>query len=92
MLEPEGSSKGSPAHREIKARRCGVQVCTATRRRTVGIGYDGGAVRIRAGDDPQQLALRGPLAATDAGPDRPRRGGGIRACVNVVSANHFWGV
>jgi predicted RNA-binding protein YlxR (DUF448 family) len=48
-----------------------------------GIRYDGSAARIRADHDPQQLALRGPLPATDARPDRSRGCGGVRAGVCV---------
>ena len=96
-LEPEGSGEGSSALRQVIARGRGVQVRTAAVCSAVRIGYDGWTVRIRAGDHPQQLALRGPLTTSDAGPDRFDRDWranlfSIRAGVNAVFANHFNGV
>jgi sarcosine oxidase gamma subunit len=91
-LEPEGSGEGSSALRQVIAPGRGVQVRTAAVCSAVRIGYDGWAVRIRAGDHPQQLALQGPLATSDAGPDRSGGELGIRARVDDVFANHFNGV
>ena len=73
-LEPKGSGEGSSALRQVIARGRGVQVRTAAVCSAVRIGHDGWAVRIRAGDYPQQLALRGPRTASDAGPDRADQG------------------
>jgi hypothetical protein len=71
LLEPEGSGKRSPAHREVVARGRGVQVRAPSGCRAVRIGYDGRpAARIQSRDDTQQLACRGPLPTTDARTDR----------------------
>ena len=44
---------------------------------------------IRAGGHPQQLALRGPLPTSHAGPDRAGEGRGIRACRRDVFTSHW---
>ena len=71
---PQGSGEGFPPYREVVTPRGGVQV-RPSRVRCRRIGYDGRvAVGVRAGDHSQQLALGGPLPASDAGPDRPLEG------------------
>jgi len=55
-----------------------VQVRSAARCRAVRIGYDGRvALSIRAGDHAQQLALGGPLPASDARAHRRLRWGDV---------------
>ena len=77
---PEGPGESSPAHREVVTLGRGVQVRSPAGCGALRIGYDGRlAVRVRAGGHPQQLALRGPLPAPDAGPDRTRGDRGVRA-------------
>ena len=91
-LEPEGSGESSSAIRQVITLGRGVQVRPSAVCSAVKIGHDGWAVRIRAGDHAQQLALSGPLATSDAGPDRSDGDMGVRAGVNAVFANHFNGV
>ena len=71
LLEPEGSGKRSPAHREVVARGRGVQVRASSGCRAVRIGYDGRtAARIQSRDDTQQLTCRGSFPTTDARANR----------------------
>jgi len=68
----QGPGKGSFALGELKTLESGVQVRSTSRCGATRIGYGGHLVTVRARscDHPQQLTLGGPLAASDAGPDR----------------------
>ena len=71
----QGPGERFPAHRELVTLGRGVQVRPAAGCGGRRIGHDGRlAVRVRADGHPQQLALGGSLPASDAGPDRSRRG------------------
>jgi hypothetical protein len=69
---PQGSGEGTFALGEIEALEGGVQVRSTSRCGATRIGYDGPgmflSVRVRPGDDSQQLTLGGPSATPDAGP------------------------
>jgi len=71
---PQGPGEGSSALSEFETLEGGVQVRSTSRRGAARVGYDGRGgtrtVRARSCDDPQQLTLGGPLATSDAGPDR----------------------
>ena len=71
-IMPQGPGEGSLALGEFEALEGGVQVRSTSRRGATRIRYDGPrrAVRVRSCDHPQQLTLGGPLATSDARPDR----------------------
>ena len=68
----QGPGEGSFALGELETLEGGVQVRPTSRCGATRIGYDGrlATIRARSCDHPQQLTLGGPLAASDAGPDR----------------------
>ena len=74
---PQGPGEGTFALGELEALGGGVQVRSTSRCGATWIGYDGPGsllvVRVRSGDDSQQLTLGGPSATPDAGPDRTGR-------------------
>ncbi len=87
-IEPQGSGERTASNRQFQALGRGVQVCAATGSRAARIRYDGSCRRPRALDDSQQLALSGPLPASDAGPDGTREGTLVRACGRTAFSNH----
>src|SRR4051794_37179072 len=73
-IMPQGPGEGSFALGEFEALEGGVQVRSPSRCGATWIGQHGPgrvlSVRVRSCDHPQQLALGGPAATADAGPDR----------------------
>lgn len=78
-LDPEGTREGSPANCQLEATCRRVDISATACCGTLEIGHESHlTLRARSDNDPQQLALGGPLATTDARPDRAHGGRVVR--------------